>query len=281
MKSKAKWLLGLGLGFLAGVVFVISCGQEARSTAEEILKAIGITFDPTGTDLAAQNLQDLGTELDTRIVALETKIGTPANPDTDLSGRVTALETRMTNIETMLVQVQGIVIQIASIVATPSPNSLILECLEKELASYQVPADWVVLDSQTHVNGSVTLSLPCSMSLRYLKIEATYTSDMGQVNIYEIQAFGPDAPTTNLALNKTATAISSQGGDAGGQGPRMAVDGNVGSRWASERGSPGPASVAVPHWIMVDLGQNYQVNQIVINSGNYNEDYTLLGKRGE
>ena len=117
------------------------------------------------------------------------------------------------------------------------------------------------------------------LPIRYLQVSVTYSSDTGQVNIYEIQAFGPDAPTTNLALNKTATAISSQGGDAGGQGPKSAVDGNLSTRWASDRTDPGPASVSVPHWIMVDLGQNYRIDQIVINAGNYNEDYTLLGKR--
>ena len=51
MRHKAKWYLVLALGFLAGVVFVVSCGQEARSTAEEVLAAIGITFDPTSPPL--------------------------------------------------------------------------------------------------------------------------------------------------------------------------------------------------------------------------------------
>ncbi|MDD5068974.1 MAG: discoidin domain-containing protein [Candidatus Pacebacteria bacterium] len=150
------------------------------------------------------------------------------------------------------------------------------ECLEEE-----TPADWVTLDEQTQVNETVALNLTCAMHLRYLKISATYSDDAGQVNVHEIQVFGPDTPNTNLALNKTVTAISSQGGNSGNQGPGSAVDWDFSSRWASERNDPGPASVEVPHWIMVDLGQNFRIDRIVIDLADHRLDYTLLGKRGE
>lgn len=356
MKHKAKWYLGLALGFLAGVVFVVSCGQEARSTAEEVLAAIGITFDPTGTDLSARNLQALGTELDARVVALETKVGTLPSPTPDLSGkvadleakiaslldlgtelddrivaletkvgalpppvpdlsirvaalelgvaslrvkdsnlegkffyyesvtqaqisnsRIASLESRTTSLEVMPSQVQTLNDQLDTVTDQVQVVSTNVECLGEELDDYPPSVDWVALDSQTHVNGSVTLNLACPKSIRYLKVSATYSNDgPGQVNIYEIQAFGLSSPTTNLALNKTATAIRSH---EAWEVPSMAVDGNPETRWASERSNPGPASVAVPHWIMVDLGQNYQINRIVIDAGYYNQDYTLLGKR--
>ena len=50
--------------------------------------------------------------------------------------------------------------------------------------------------------------------------------------------------TTNLALNKPATASSTE--NAGFLGAGQAVDGNANSRWASERSDP--------QWLQVDLG---------------------------
>lgn len=369
---KKRMMVLVLAGFLAGVAFVISCGQEARSIAQEVIKAIEVSFDPAGTDIVATDVQGMGTELAARISALEAKVGTPAIPVVDLSGRVAdleakianlqdlgtesdtrivsleakvgtipiptsglsgtvadlavdvaslkekdssleskfffyesvtqaqipnnkivSLESRTTNLETTASQITVLDVRVTDLETDVSQNqediTLLFDavapatgaCLEKARAILQSPANWVAIDQQANATGLVTLDLPCSLSsVRYIEISITRTDDNGQANVREIQVFGPDAPATNLALNKTATAISSQ------TGPSLAVDGSfdTASRWASDRTNPGPASVSVPHWLMVDLGQNYKVNKVVIDLGDYGaapftEDYTLLGKR--
>ncbi len=68
-----------------------------------------------------------------------------------------------------------------------------------------------------------------------------------------VMAALPSAPTvaqtTNLALNKTATASSSQSG----REPRYGNDGNTSTRWCAVNGNTG-------QWWKVDLGQNYSVS---------------------
>jgi len=53
-------------GFIAGVAFVVACGQDVKTVAEEIARAINISFDNTGTELSATNVQGAIEELDTR-----------------------------------------------------------------------------------------------------------------------------------------------------------------------------------------------------------------------
>jgi|GEM_PF-5919878 len=64
----------------------------------------------------------------------------------------------------------------------------------------------------------------------------------------------PTGGTTNLALNKPATASSTESGKT----PAMANDGSTGSRWAAANGN-------FPHWWEVDLGsaQNVASSEIV------------------
>lgn len=59
--------------------------------------------------------------------------------------------------------------------------------------------------------------------------------------------------SVNLALNKTAKAFSSIGGNAAG----AAFDGNTGTRWESESSDP--------QWISVDLGSNNTVTGVMLN----------------
>ena len=59
---------------------------------------------------------------------------------------------------------------------------------------------------------------------------------------------------TNLALNKTATASSVEGA---GYAASAAVDGNTGTRWASQWSDP--------QWIQVDLGSTQSICQVVLN----------------
>ena len=59
------------------------------------------------------------------------------------------------------------------------------------------------------------------------------------------------AQTTNLALNKPATASSALGGNTA----TLAFDGNAGSRWESVHGID-------PQWVQVDLGATYNLTSV-------------------
>jgi len=63
-----------------------------------------------------------------------------------------------------------------------------------------------------------------------------------------------NAASLNLALNKTATASSTENA---GTAASAAVDGNAGTRWSS--------AFSDPQWIMVDLGSVLSFNNVVLN----------------
>jgi len=60
--------------------------------------------------------------------------------------------------------------------------------------------------------------------------------------------------TTNLALNKTATASSAENA---GTSASAAVDGNTGTRWSS--------AFSDPQWLQVDLGSSQAICQVALN----------------
>ncbi len=62
------------------------------------------------------------------------------------------------------------------------------------------------------------------------------------------------AVSTNIALNKSATASSVTGGNTAS----LAVDGNAGTRWESAQGSD-------PQWISIDLGGSYNISGVKLN----------------
>ena len=65
----------------------------------------------------------------------------------------------------------------------------------------------------------------------------------------------PPEPPTNLALNKPATASSTE--PWGDYGPEKAFDSNLGTRWSSEGGLD-------PQWIYVDLGSTCDIGSVVL-----------------
>ena len=95
--------------------------------------------------------------------------------------------------------------------------------------------------------------------LQYLRFESYYSEDDGQVNVYEIEAYYEG---TNIALHKPTVTNSCEGGGIDCGGP--AVDGEGFSRWSSDRNDAGPDS-ANPHFIVLDLGQVYNFDSIVLN----------------
>ncbi len=64
----------------------------------------------------------------------------------------------------------------------------------------------------------------------------------------------PAAQTTNLALNKPATASSVFGANTAS----LAFDANTGTRWESAQGVD-------PQWVQVDLGASYNVTSVKLN----------------
>ena len=65
---------------------------------------------------------------------------------------------------------------------------------------------------------------------------------------------GIPEPSVNLALNQPTTTSSVGSNNTGNK----AVDGNENTRWESQHGSD-------PEWIYVDLGESYDINNVVIN----------------
>src|SRR5690349_19618231 len=68
------------------------------------------------------------------------------------------------------------------------------------------------------------------------------------------QAGAAACGTSNVALNRTATASSTENG---GTPASAAVDGNAGTRWSSQ--------FSDPQWLQVDLGSTQQVCRVALN----------------
>ncbi len=112
------------------------------------------------------------------------------------------------------------------------------------------------------------------LDLQYLKFESYYSEDAGQVNVYEIQGYHQG---TNIALNKATFTHSCEGGGVNCGGP--AVDGEGYSRWSSDRNDAGP-DLANPHFIVVNLGQEYNLDSIILNIegfDNWNQTFGFYG----
>ncbi|WP_353084463.1 discoidin domain-containing protein [Flavobacterium sp.] len=118
--------------------------------------------------------------------------------------------------------------------------------------------------------GSVTLSLNSLSSVRYLKFESYYSSDSGQVNVHEIQAFSNGV---NVALNKPGFANSYEYGNWANNGIN-AIDGNSGSRWSSNRNDPGP-DINNPHYIVIDLESQFNLESILLDISSFQQTFSF------
>ena len=67
---KSKPIILTLCGFIAGVAFVISCGEQAKSIAEQAISAIEISFSGSNSGLTASNVQSAIDELYERIMAI-------------------------------------------------------------------------------------------------------------------------------------------------------------------------------------------------------------------
>lgn len=137
----------------------------------------------------------------------------------------------------------------------------------------QVPTSVTIVPSGPTIiceGDSVTLSLNSLSSVRYLKFESYFSSDNGQVNVHEIQAFSNG---TNVAFNKPGFANSYEYGGWINNG-KNAVDSNFGSRWSSNRNDPGP-DANNPHYIVIDLEAQYNLESILLNISSFQQTFSF------
>jgi len=108
--------------------------------------------------------------------------------------------------------------------------------------------------------------------VRYIKFEAYYSSDRGQVNLNEIKAFTKDS--TNIACGKSGYANSYEWGDWSNNGSKV-TDCSDGGRWSSDRDDIGPDENN-PHYIVVDLEQTYDLDRIEIIGNGWDMSFSVL-----
>jgi hypothetical protein len=114
-------------------------------------------------------------------------------------------------------------------------------------------ANWTSIYSTSNGAGGVE-TLNVSGSGRYIRMYGTARATAYGYSLWEFQVFGTVVSTTNIALNKTATSSSNE---TTAFTPSLAVDGNTGTRWSS--------AFSDPQWLQIDLGANYNINQVILN----------------
>ncbi|HVV23342.1 MAG TPA: discoidin domain-containing protein, partial [Pseudonocardiaceae bacterium] len=119
-------------------------------------------------------------------------------------------------------------------------------------------SNWTsVYSTTTGAGGTETLNV--SGSGRYIRMYGTARNTAYGYSLWEFQVYGTASgssacnTSTNLALNKTATASSTENA---GDPASAAVDGNTGTRWSS--------GFSDPQWIEVDLGSTQSICEVVL-----------------
>ncbi|SHL39823.1 F5/8 type C domain-containing protein [Actinacidiphila paucisporea] len=142
--------------------------------------------------------------------------------------------------------------------ATDTVSSVTLNWETAYAKAYQIQTSangttWTtVYSTTTSAGGNETLSV--NGSGRYVRINTTQRATQYGVSLWEFQVYGTAGTgnsacgTTNAALNKTATASSTENA---GTPASSAVDGNNGTRWSS--------AAADPQWLQVDLGSSQNI----------------------
>jgi hypothetical protein len=116
--------------------------------------------------------------------------------------------------------------------------------------------NWTTIYSTTTgTGGNQTLSV--SGTGRYIRMYGTARATQYGYSLWEFQVYAGSGGgsgtcgTTNVALNKTATASSTENGSFPAS---AAVDGNAGTRWSS--------AFSDPQWLEVDLGSAQSICQV-------------------
>ncbi|MGI5237427.1 discoidin domain-containing protein [Dactylosporangium sp. CA-139066] len=145
--------------------------------------------------------------------------------------------------------------------ATATISQVVLQWEAAYATAFQIQvsgdgAAWTNIYSTTTGTGG-TQTLNVSGSGRYVRMYGTARATAYGYSLWEFQVYGETGAgtcgSTNAALNRTATASSSENA---GTPAASAVDGNAGTRWSS--------AFADPQWLQVDLGGTAQVCQVVL-----------------
>ncbi len=97
-------------------------------------------------------------------------------------------------------------------------------------------------------------SSPRRAGAAFLAVAALLLTGLAVPGVAATTATAATCGTTNLALNKTATASSTENA---GFPASAAVDGNTGTRWSS--------AFSDPQWLEVDLGSSQSICQVTLN----------------
>jgi hypothetical protein len=117
--------------------------------------------------------------------------------------------------------------------------------------------NWTPIYSTTTGTGG-TQTLNVTGTGRYIRMYGTaratpYGYSLWEFSVYSTGGTGT-CGTTNVALNKAATASSTENA---GFPAANAVDGNTGTRWSS--------AFSDPQWLQVDLGSSQTICKVVLN----------------
>jgi hypothetical protein len=118
--------------------------------------------------------------------------------------------------------------------------------------------NWTTIYSTTTGTGG-TQTLNVSGTGRYVRMYGTARATAYGYSLWEFQVYGSlggggSCSTTNAALNRPATASSTENA---GTPASNAVDGNTGTRWSS--------AFSDPQWLQVDLGSSQSICQVTLN----------------
>ena len=118
--------------------------------------------------------------------------------------------------------------------------------------------NWTTIFSTTTGTGGIQ-TLNVTGTGRYIRMNGTTRATQFGYSLWEFQVFttgttGGTCGTTNVALNKTTTASSTENA---GTPAADATDGNTGTRWSS--------AFSDPQWLEVDLGSSQSICQVGLN----------------
>ncbi len=122
-------------------------------------------------------------------------------------------------------------------------------------------SNWTSIYSTTSGTGG-TQNLTVTGTGRYIRMYGTARATAYGYSLWEFGVYGTSSGggtgsacgTTNAALNKTATASSTE---SGAYPASDAVDGNTGTRWSS--------AFSDPQWLEVDLGSSQSICGVTLN----------------
>ncbi len=120
-------------------------------------------------------------------------------------------------------------------------------------------SNWTSIYSTTSGTGG-TQTLSVTGTGRYIRMYGTARATAYGYSLWEFGVYGPASGggttcgTTNVALNQTATASSTE---SGAYPASDAVDGNTGTRWSS--------AFSDPQWLEVDLGSSQSICGVTLN----------------